>query len=592
VVLDDRGCVLACNRAYSILAGASCPKDVIGHCVTEWLAPAHHANFWEFIRNTPAGIFSRAEVSYVLPDGRRPLVLTEVIVRSSLIGRTFTCSVKDVTDKRNAEFHSKLCESALESSSNAIAICRLDGSRREYVYINPAYEQLTGFDLAEVNIKSPNGGGEVRRLLDEVRANGHAHAKLDTVRKDGRVITRSVHLSRITRVMDDGEYLVSVSADVTQAERIAETLRLQSRAIEASQNGLMIVRANGAENPIVMVNSAFERITGYSTVDVLGKDVRLFQDRDRNGPERAHIRAAMNSGSSVSVVMEHRRKDDRTFWYDLRIDPVRDEAGIVTHFIGVINDVTAQRESAAKMQQMEKLNAIGQLTGGIAHDFNNLLAVVLGNLSLLQDAIISDDQRRRVALALSAAKRGTELVRRLSAYSRTQQLREERLQVNDLITDMEPLLTSTIGEHITVRVHLCAEAWPIRIDRNQLETAVLNLAINARDAMTGGGKLTLTTQNVTLAQGQTDLDPGDYLLLSLTDTGAGMSREVRERAVEPFFTTKEVGRGTGLGLSSVYGFVKQSKGHLVIHSELGCGTSIELYLPRDTSVPSSPEPSS
>jgi PAS domain S-box-containing protein len=353
----------------------------------------------------------------------------------------------------------------------------------------------------------------------------------------------------------------------------------------------MITRAGGRDNPIVLVNRAFEKITGYRAEDVIGRDARFLHARAPDQPELAAVRRALTRGSSVSVVLENFRRDGSMFLNELQIDPVKDESGEITHFIGVINDVTEQRESAARMQQMQKLKAIGHLTGGIAHDFNNLLTVIIGNLRLLEGTAGDDTQARRVRLALSAAQRGTDLTQRLSAYSRTQRLKEERLPVNDLVTEIEPLLHRTLGEHIVVATALATPLWDVNVDRSQLENALLNLVINARDAMSDGGEITITTENVTIAGTcpEPDLLPGDYVLLTVSDTGTGMSREVRERAFEPFFTTKEVGRGTGLGLSSVYGFVKQSGGHVSIYSEIGLGTAIKIYLPRHRGEADTPQ---
>lgn len=228
---------------------------------------------------------------------------------------------------------------------------------------------------------------------------------------------------------------------------------------------------------------------------------------------------------------------------------------------------------------------MGKLTGGVAHDFNNILMVIMANVdAILDEQDVAPETRQSIERIGGAAERATQLTRQLLAFSRKQTLRPEKINLNDLVVATGSLLRRTLGEHIEINSLLAEELWETNTDRGQVEAAVINLCINARDAMPDGGRLFIRTRNVTLDQDYAELNPearpGDYVALSVTDTGAGMTQEVLSRAFEPFFTTKEVGKGTGLGLSMVYGFVKQSKGHVAIYSELGHGTVVTLYLPR------------
>jgi signal transduction histidine kinase len=237
------------------------------------------------------------------------------------------------------------------------------------------------------------------------------------------------------------------------------------------------------------------------------------------------------------------------------------------------------------LRQAQKVETIGQLTGGVAHDFNNLLGVIIGNLDLLIDMLRPDPARAELAeSALSAALRGAELTKRLLAVARQQPLSARAIDINERLPGMVAMLRRTLGEAIDIRTALAPDLWPARADPSQVEDALLNLAINARDAMPGGGALMIETANVRLDESYpaavAEIAPGDYVALSVTDTGEGMAAEVIERATEPFFTTKPPGEGTGLGLSMIYGFAKQSGGHLSIYSEVGVGTTVRLYLPR------------
>ena len=242
------------------------------------------------------------------------------------------------------------------------------------------------------------------------------------------------------------------------------------------------------------------------------------------------------------------------------------------------------RASEEQLRQAQKMEVVGRLAGGVAHDFNNILAIIYGNLELIEEAIVGQPKlEEMVRSALQATARGASLTHQLLAYSRLQPLDPLVLDVSKLVIDMTQLLQRTLGETIQVENRVAADLWKTVIDPNQLENALLNLAVNARDAMQNGGKLMIEADNAVLdpayAEEHEEVAPGRYVLVAVTDTGTGMSKEVAERALEPFYTTKPTGRGTGLGLSMVYGFVKQSKGHLKIYSELGHGTTVKLYLP-------------
>ncbi len=243
-----------------------------------------------------------------------------------------------------------------------------------------------------------------------------------------------------------------------------------------------------------------------------------------------------------------------------------------------------ERQAAeAQLRQVQKMEAVGQLTGGIAHDFNNMLAVVVGGIDLAKRRL--SGPRREVlhhlTNAMEGATRAAALTRRLLSFARSEPLLPERVDSRDLVTGMSELLDRTLGERIRIVTRLDGDAWPVFVDSHQLENAILNLAVNARDAMEGTGTLTIATDNVTLAANEVgDVRPGEYLRLSVTDTGCGMTDEVRDRAFEPFFTTKPIGKGTGLGLSQIFGFAHQSGGEVGIESELGKGTTVSLYLPR------------
>jgi signal transduction histidine kinase/CheY-like chemotaxis protein len=267
------------------------------------------------------------------------------------------------------------------------------------------------------------------------------------------------------------------------------------------------------------------------------------------------------------------------------------EADGQRYFTGMIYDISdrihvedALRESERRLAHAQKMEAVGQLTGGIAHDFNNLLLVVSGNLELLEAHGLTDDARVLLKEAQEATALGSKLTDQLLTFARRRHLDAHVIEVNELVVSITEMLRRTLGEHIALSTSLVRELWLTRIDPGQFQSAIVNMAVNARDAMPEGGRLVIETCNITLAAAEetfpAELKPGDYVQLSISDTGTGMPPEVRDRVFEPFFTTKDKGRGTGLGLAMVYGFVKQSGGHITIYSEQGHGTTFNLYLPR------------
>ena len=298
---------------------------------------------------------------------------------------------------------------------------------------------------------------------------------------------------------------------------------------------------------------------------------------DSMGPPDALLERRFDLHRNTPSSHEQHYSDGR--WLRINEYPTHDGGTVL-----LWTDITEHKLLERQLAGSQRMEAIGKLTGGVAHDFNNLLTVVLGNLQLLERRVAGDPRLEKyVATASGAAQRGAELTARLLAFSRRQVLETSVFDVNDLVSGMDALLQGTLGETIQFKTILAENAWPVRADPTQLENALLNLAINARDAMPDGGKMTVETANVTLddsyAGQNPGADPGDYVMVAVGDTGVGMPPEILDHVFEPFFTTKEVGKGTGLGLSMVYGFVKQSKGYIKAYSEPGHGSVVKLYLP-------------
>ena len=291
-------------------------------------------------------------------------------------------------------------------------------------------------------------------------------------------------------------------------------------------------------------------------------------------------------GAKDRAVEEFRfvRPDGTTISGDTQVTIVRNGSGDIEQMILQITDASEKKKAESSLQRAQKMEAIGQLTGGLAHDFNNLLTVIIGNLELLEGKLPDDRSTKRLAEAIDAARKGAGLTRQMLAFARKQDLEPRDVKINELVNGIAPLISRTIGEQIQLKTHLMDGEPLAVIDPSQLESAILNLSINARDAMPKGGHLTLETQPAYLdqvyAEKHQDVTPGHYVMVAVSDAGQGMSPELLDKVFQPFFTTKEQGKGSGLGLSMVYGFIKQSGGHINIYSEVDHGTSIKMYLPR------------
>src|SRR5215470_717025 len=328
-------------------------------------------------------------------------------------------------------------------------------------------------------------------------------------------------------------------------------------------------------------NAGAWQIKGYAADEIIGGHFSQFYSEEdrRNGKPAIVLETAQRTGKYESEGWRV-RKDGTTFWANAVLDAIHDREGRLIGFAKITQDLTERKEVEEQLRRAQKMDAIGQLTGGVAHDFNNLLTAIVGNLEMLARALPAGSPSRRYAEgALRAGLRGSQLTAQLLAFSRHQEVRPEVVSINDLLREALLLCQRTVGEGIEIELLLEQDIWPCRIDPAEFGAAVLNLAANARDAMNRSGRLTLRTQNVS-ASGMDGIAAGDYVVLSVSDTGAGMSAEVMERAFEPFYTTKDVGNGTGLGLSQVYGFATQSGGVAHLESDLGRGTTVRIFLPR------------
>jgi len=399
------------------------------------------------------------------------------------------------------------------------------------------------------------------------------------------IIHRVEDVTDMARLRVQEEVRLKLAHDQQQ---LIENLRSTSSFLDAVIEylpGMLFVKSF-PDCRFVLINRAGEELLGYNRADFIGKSDFDFFPKDQAEQFIARDQAVFAAGvPQVTLEEEIATRHRGVRLLQTSKVPVLDEDGQPRYLLGFSEDITDRKAVEQQLRQAVKMEAVGQLTGGIAHDFNNLLGVVIGNLDIAAERATLDPVLREcIEDAQLGALRGAELTRRLLAFSRNQPLQPTIVDLNQGLPQIAGMLRRTLGEQVVVEVHPGKDLWFTSADSAQMDEAILNLAINARDAMPKGGTLSIETINVHIdadyAARNTDVAIGDYVQLSVSDTGTGMSPEVVERCFEPFFTTKSVDRGSGLGLSMVYGFVKQSGGHIKVYSELGHGTSVKIYLPR------------
>jgi PAS domain S-box-containing protein len=482
---------------------------------------------------------------------------------------------------REAEERRRLFETSLDLilvTDRTGILTRVSPSSLATVGYRP--DEMIGHSAAEFIYEADL---EATRKDMRLARKGRQTRNFDTryVHKDGRIVPLT--WSGVWSEPEQKHFFFG--RDMTEriaAENKLEKARAFFNSIMESLPAMLLVKT-AVDGKVVLVNSAAEELLGYDRSEMIGKTTTdLFPEQDAESILR-HDKQALLMGSAVEdeYALTTRKLGVRRL--RMKQFPLLEEQGMTKYIVALAEDVTVQRQTEEQLFQAQKMEAIGHLTGGLAHDFNNLLAVIIGNLDVMTELGPSTPEQAELsAAALEAALSGAELTRRLLAFARRQPLQPEEVDANALVSGITKLLGRTLGEDIKITLDLDAATKPIFVDRVQLETAITNLANNARDAMPAGGQLIIATRNGYLdrdyIEKHPEVDAGEYVVIEISDTGLGMAPEVAERIFEPFYTTKGVGKGTGLGLSMVFGFLKQSAGHISVYSEPGLGTTFRVYL--------------
>jgi PAS domain S-box-containing protein len=499
-------------------------------------------------------------------------------------------TILDVTERKGMEDDLRRSEEkfaiAFRSGPAMTVLFRLEEEGNRISDVNEAFERVTGYRREEVIGRTSLelglwvNPGELDAATKQVRASGRVRSSEYHFRKkSGDICTGLLSADLI----DIGGKLCAISTtiDITEQKKAEADMRSLVTAIEQSADTIVITDFNGT---IQYCNPAFEKVTGYSKEEAIGQNPRVLKSGKHSKEFYENMWATIRQGTFWSGHLINKRKDGSFYEEDATISPIRDNSGKISGFVAVKRDVTERRQLEDQLRQAQKLESIGRLAGGVAHDFNNLLTVINGYSGFLLRALKAGDPLRSYAEEITTAgERAASLTKQLLAFSRKQVIEPKVLDLNAIIRESTVMLRRLIGDDIVLETHLDGSLGQVIADPDQIHQVIMNLAVNARDAMPDGGALDIETLNVELtredgAAGSPERTPGRYVLMTVTDTGHGMDETIRKDIFEPFFTTKGVGKGTGLGLSTVYGIIRQNGGWIDVWSEVGVGTTFRMYV--------------
>ena len=594
--ISANGEIISVNKYWLDTMGYS-EDEVLGKQSIEFLTEDSRKHATESSIPSLRELGKHQDISYqmVRKDGRIIDVLLSATSEGDPRSNEFQAHARiiDVTDRKRAEDALRKSEErfdlAVRGSSDGIWDWDLINKE---LYMSPRLKALMGYRDNELESSFESFEGLVHpedlprmqnRLREHVKEDVPFSAEMRMKHKKGSY--RWFHC-RGAAVRDNEGRALRVAgsiSDVTDRKTAMEVMRANKDFYELILDSVPTRIAYVNSNQIITyVNRAYEEWFKVPLAEIFGKRIRDIVEPEDYKIIKPRVDRVLN-GETVQYQVQVER-DDKHYELDCCYMPHLDKNGVTQGFFSVLQDMTDHKQLEAKLRQAQKMEAVGQLTGGVAHDFNNILSVIIGNLQLLERPLSDNEMlQKQLQAGIRAAKRGADLTRRLLAFSRKQVLEPKLLSLNDLVSSLDDLLKRSLGQSVDIATVFAGDLKMTKVDPGQLENAVLNLAINARDAMPDGGKLTIETCNVefddAFAAQHPEIRQGSYVMLAVSDTGTGMPTHIAQQAFEPFFTTKEVGKGSGLGLSMVYGFVDQSGGHARIYSEEGEGTSIKLYFP-------------
>lgn len=579
------------------------PEERAKHTLVDMLTPSSQEKAMEAIskeyvlEETGQADFSRSvtvELEYRHKDGStRWLETMATGIRDDkglLIG--FHGVSRDITERKQTESALRESEKRYRMLANNIPdiIYSLDGEGKIITVNRSAFERY-GYDEQDFKGKPflDFVHPEDRDTLISSFLKAMEEKRKITTGLQFRIVTKYgsdfwFELNASARFDSHGRYLGEEGTlrDITERKRArAERERLIT-AIEQGDDAVIITDADGL---IQYVNPAFETVTGYTQEEVCGQNPRILKTGNQDESFYRDMWDTLTGGNTFHGRMINKRKDGSLYTEDATISPVRDAAGHIVNYVAVKRDVTAHIQLENQLRQAQKMESVGRLAGGVAHDYNNMLSVILGYTEMAMDQVNpTDPLYADLKEVYTAGKRSMEITGQLLAFARKQIISPVVMDLNETVDGMLKMLRRLIGEDIDFAWEPAIRLWPVNMDPSQIDQILANLCVNARDAITGVGKITIETENVCFDESycadHAGFIPGDFVMLAVSDNGCGMDKETQEQIFEPFFTTKEVGKGTGLGLATIYGIVKQNQGFINVYSEPGKGTTFRIYLPR------------
>jgi PAS domain S-box-containing protein len=591
-ILDERGTIIMVNESFCRLVGLE-EKDLVGRPFTATYGPENQAQEEEDVKTFQRRFQSRSfashqEVELILKGGKRILVeLSNAMMEMENEPPLLLSIFRDVTERRESEMKLRESEEKFrtlsEQSPNMIYINK--GGR--IAYANQRCVDVMGFSKEEFYSKDFNFLSLIAaEHLATVRKNYARHLVGEEIdpyeyalyTKDRRRLV-GIHTTKLIN-FEGGNAILGIVTDVTKTRHVEEELRKLQRAVEQSPASILITDVEGK---IEYANPRFTEVTGYKLEEVIGENPRILKSDHTSSEEYAILWETIKSGMEWRGEFQNKKKNGDVFWEQASISPIRDAAGKTTHFLAVKEDITKRKMLELQLWQAQKMESIGTLASGVAHDFNNILGIILGYASLLiQKPLDSAKLHAYADSIVKAADRGAALVRQILTFARKSEFKLEKVDVNSIIGELAKMLGETFPKTISLSLQLEKALPTLSIDRTQVHQALLNLCVNARDAMSERGSLTIATR---LMLGDS-LGPRfaaaygrRFVEISVSDTGVGMDDATRRRIFEPFFTTKEIGKGTGLGLAVVFGVVQEHQGFVDVESAVGRGSSFHVYLP-------------
>ncbi len=454
----------------------------------------------------------------------------------------------------------------------------LDVNEAATQYYGWPRERLMQMNIQNINTLPPE---DIRKAMQKIKDQNRIHFEFCHRRADGSIRDVEVFSSRI--VTTGKEVFHSIVHDIADRKRAEVERERLLAAIEQAGEAVCITNLDGR---IEYVNPAFESVTGYTCAEVIGKNPRILKSGAQNNEFYRNLWKTITSGKTWKGEFINCKRSGERYAEEATISPVCDASGRIIQFVAVKRDITEHQQLTAQLMQAQKMESVGRLAGGVAHDFNNMLTVILGHTEmLLAEAEPGLPLHADLSAIQDAAGKSARITRQLLAFARRQTIVPKILDLNHTIDGMLKMLRRLIGEDIELVWHPDSQLWPVRMDPSQIDQVLANLCVNARDSINGIGRITIETKNIELDRAlddtQSDFQPGEFAMLAVSDSGCGMNKETLTQIFEPFFTTKELGRGTGLGLSTVYGIVRQNKGFINVHSEPGKGTTFKIYIPRE-----------